>query len=136
MSLKPKRVIVIPLGEMPRAVVEERIARELGLLDITWLDRRELRRSPWRVVPRLLQRRYVHAILVAPGLDQRRLRLTSFVLMLPRARRRWRIDVHGKCERWSLAGHFARHALPIIRHFAACGLALVLGEALLKLLDR
>ena len=135
--MKRNRVVVIPLGDTPQAVVEETIAREFGPVDITWLDRRELRRSPWRVVPRLLQRRYVHAILVAPDLTQGRLRLTSFVLGLARARRHWRVDVAaGRCEEWSLGGHVARHALPIIRHVAACGVAFVAGEVLLKLVDR
>ena len=135
--MKRKPVMVIPLGEAPQAMVEETIARDFGPVDVTWLDRRELRRSPWRVVPRLVQRRYAHAILVAPDLTQRRLRLTSFVLGLPRARRHWRVDLaSGRCDEWSLAGHLARNALPIIRHLAACGLALPLGEALLKLLER
>jgi glycosyltransferase involved in cell wall biosynthesis len=133
--LKP-RVLAIPLGEAPHAAVEQAIARELGPADITWLDRRDLRHSPWRVIARLLPTRYESAVLVAPDLSQRRLRLTSFVLALPRAGSRWRIDVQGKREPWRLGRHLAANALPIMRHLAACGLALLAGEALLNLLDR
>ncbi len=136
MPLTRERVLVIPLGETPQGVIEAAIAREFGSVDTTWLDRRELRRSPWRIIAGLLQRRYASAILSAPDLSHSRLRLTSFILSLPRARRRWRIDLRGNCEAWSLGGHLAHNMLPIIRHAAACVLALLLGEALLNLLDR
>jgi glycosyltransferase involved in cell wall biosynthesis len=134
--LKREWVLAIPLGDIPPTMVEEAIVREFGSVDIEWLDRRELRRRPWRTIARLLQRYYANAILVAPDLNKRRLRLTSFILALPRARRRRRLDVQGTCESWSLGCHIAHNTLPIIRHLAACVLALVLGEALLKLLDR
>jgi glycosyltransferase involved in cell wall biosynthesis len=135
-SLKRARVLAIPLGDAPQASLEEAIAREFGAVDLTWLDRRDLRRRPWCVVPTLLSNDYKSAILVAPDLTQRRLRLTSFLLALPRAGRRWRIDLRGRRQQWSVGRHLAHNTLPIIRHLAACGLALLTGEVLLNLLDR
>jgi glycosyltransferase involved in cell wall biosynthesis len=130
-----EHVLVVPLGEIPHAAVEAAVVREFGSVEVTWLDRGNLRRRPWQVIARLLQWRYASAILVAPDLAQRRLRLTSLVLVLPRARRRWRMDLRGHRESWRLGPHLVRNALPIVRHVAACGLALACGEALLTLLD-
>jgi glycosyltransferase involved in cell wall biosynthesis len=130
-----RRVLAIPLGDAAQAVVEQAIARQLGPIDITWLDRRDLRRRPWQVMASLLANHYDSAVLVAADLSQRRLRLTSLLLALPRAGRRWRIDLRGGRQEWSLGRHLAHNALPAIRHLAACGLALLAGEALLTLVD-
>ena len=135
MPVNNEHALVLALGETPRAAVEAAIVREFGSLELTWLDRRTLRRRPWRVMASLLRRRYASAILVAPDLAQRRLRLTSLVLGLPRARRRWRMDLRGQRESWRLGQHVVRNALPIMRHAAACGLALACGQAALTLLD-
>jgi glycosyltransferase involved in cell wall biosynthesis len=58
------------------------------------------------------------------------------VLALPRAERRWRIDLAGNREAWSVRAHIARGAMPVLRHLAACGLALLLGEPVVQCLDR
>ena len=131
-----EHALVLPLGETPRAAVEAAVVREFGSLELTWLDRRDVRRRPWRVMASLLRRRYASAILVAPDLAQRRLRLTSLVLGLPRARARWRMDPRGQRESWRLSDHLVRNALPIARHAAACGLALACSRAVLTLLER
>jgi glycosyltransferase involved in cell wall biosynthesis len=130
------RLIIIPLGETPRAEVKAVVARHFPKADITWLDRGELRRRPLRVLAHQMRRRYDAAVLVAPDLRQPRLRLTSVVLGLPRATARWRIDMHGNREAFGLGRHLAHNGLPVIRHLVACGLALVLGEPILAVVDR
>src|SRR5205085_11819019 len=55
---------------------------------------------------------------------------------LPRARRRWRADAHGRLEPFSLASHLRLSGAPILRHLAACAVALLLGPALVRLAER
>ncbi len=128
-------VAVIALGEAPRAEVEAAIARQFGGISPTWLDRHELRRRPLQTLARLARRQFQTAVLVAPDLQQPRLKVTSLILGLPRANRRWRIDLRGNREAWSPGAHMAQHVGPMARHLLACLLALVLGEPLLRLLD-
>jgi glycosyltransferase involved in cell wall biosynthesis len=73
--------------------------------------------------------------LVTGDLTQPRLRLTSLVLMLARARSRWRIDLRGACERWRLAEHLKREGGPVLRHLLACGLAFTASGPLLRALE-
>ena len=132
----PASVIAIPLGEASRADVEAAIARQFGdKLPLAWLDRDRLRRRPLATLLRLLGRRYAAAVLVAPDLRQPRLRLTSLVLGLTRADTHWRIDLRGNREAWRPGVHLARNLLPIARHLLACGLALALGETVLRAID-
>jgi glycosyltransferase involved in cell wall biosynthesis len=128
-------VIVIPLGEANTDTVNAALRRHFPNDSVTWLDRAELRRQPLAVLLRLARERHDTAVLVAPDLRQSRLRLTSVVLALPRAHRRWRIDLLGNRESFNLISHLAQHGLPIVRHLLACGLALVASEPLLHLLD-
>lgn len=129
----PASVIAIPLGEASRAEVEAAIERQFGRdTTLAWLDRDRLRRRPLATVLGLLRRRYAAAILVAPDLGQPRLRLTSLVLGLARADAHWRIDVRGNREAWGLGAHLGRNLWPCARHLAACGLALVFGETVLR----
>jgi glycosyltransferase involved in cell wall biosynthesis len=128
-------VAVIALGEAPRADVEAAIAQQFGGLSPTWLDRRELRRRPLRTLARLVRQQFHAAVLVAPDLRQPRLRLTSLVLGLPRADRRWRIDLHGNREAWSPSAHLAQHVGPMARHLLACLLAFALAVPVLRLLN-
>src|SRR5207249_4456764 len=71
-------------------------------------------------------------VLVAPDLDQRRLRLTSLLLALPRAAQRWRIDLRGACEPFGVVDHLRRNALPVVRHALACAIAAVAAEPILR----
>ncbi|MGI9146230.1 MAG: glycosyltransferase family 4 protein [Chloroflexota bacterium] len=128
---------MIHLGEAPRAEVEVVVARRFGgASTVTWLDRDELRRRPLPTLAWLLRQRYAAAVLVASDLRQPRLRLTSFVLGLARARRCWRLDLLGRGEAFGVGSHLARNVLPIVRHLIACGLALTLGERVLRVIDR
>jgi glycosyltransferase involved in cell wall biosynthesis len=128
-------VIVIPLGETDTETVNRALRRHFPDASVTSLDRAELRRKPLAVLLRLARERRDTAVLVAPDLRQSRLRLTSLVLALPRAHRRWRIDLLGNRESFSLMSHLAQHGLPIVRHLLACGLALAAAESLLHLVD-
>jgi glycosyltransferase involved in cell wall biosynthesis len=131
------RLLVVPLGETPRVDVEAAVARHFPEAEmIAWLDRDDLRRQPLRVLGRLVRRRFDAVVLVASDLRQPRLRLTSFVLALPRASTRWRIDLRGNREAFGLPTHVAHNGLPIIRHLLAWSLAIVLAEPLLRALDR
>ena len=131
----PASVIAIPLGEASRAEVEAAIERQFGASTLAWLDRDRLRRRPLATLADLLRHRYAAAVLVAPDLRQPRLRLTSLVLGLTRADTHWRIDLQGNREAWRLKAHLARNLLPIVRHLIACGLALALGEPVLRAID-
>lgn len=115
--------------------MQRAVPRHFPKADIDWLDRAKLRRRPLEVLADLLRHRYDAAVLVTNDLCQPRLRLTSLVLALPRAAARWRIDVRGHREAFSLARHLAHNALPIARHALACGLALLLAEPGLRLVD-
>jgi glycosyltransferase involved in cell wall biosynthesis len=129
-------VIVVPLGEIAAADVEAAIQRHFGPTDqVDILDRTQLRRRPLATLARLLRRRYRTAVLVAPDLRQRRLQLTSLVLGLTPATKRWRIDLLGGREAFHFGGHLARHGPAMVRHMAACVLALILAEPLLRWLD-
>jgi glycosyltransferase involved in cell wall biosynthesis len=128
-------VIVIPLGEADKETVRAALRRHFPNEAVTWLDRAELRRRPLTALLRLASEQHDTAVLVAPDLRQSRLRLTSLALALPRAHRRWRIDLLGNRESFTLIRHLAQHGLPIVRHLLACGLALVAGEPLLQLVD-
>jgi glycosyltransferase involved in cell wall biosynthesis len=127
-------VLAIPLGEASPAQVDAAIARHFGAARVTVLERDELRRRPLRTLARLWTRRFDAALLLASDLSQPRLRLTSPVLVLARTRTRWRIDLHGTCQRWTATGHLASDGWPVVRHLAACGLAFALSEPLLRLL--
>ncbi len=74
------------------------------------------------------------AVLVVRDLSEGRLRLTSLVLALPRTRERWRIDVRGGREHWSLASHLRDNWLAVVRHLAACALAAAVGGPVLTAL--
>jgi glycosyltransferase involved in cell wall biosynthesis len=128
-------VIVVPLGEAEHATIERHVAERFPDPDLSWLDRTELRRRPAAVLARLLLRRYDDAVLVTPDLRSPRLRLTSLVLALPRARRRWRVDLLGQAESFGLTSHLRSSALAIVRHLLACGLALLLAYPALRLLE-
>jgi glycosyltransferase involved in cell wall biosynthesis len=132
----PSSVIAIPLGDSSRADVEAAIGRQFGAARIAWLDRDRLRRRPLMTLAWLTRRRFEAAVLVAPDLRQPRLRLTSLVLGLTRARTHWRMDLRGHRETFSLGAHVARNVLPVTRHLLACALAWALGEPLLKVIDR
>jgi glycosyltransferase involved in cell wall biosynthesis len=129
------RVLVIPLGEASREEVEAAVRRHFGSVSAVLLNRREIGTRPLHTIGWLRRRRFDAAVLVAPNLSQARLRLTSLLVALPRAGKRWRIDLHGNLESFSLAGHVVRHGWPIVRHAIACVLAVVLTEPLLRLLD-
>jgi len=130
-------VLVAALGELRRAEVEAVIERHFGTQRaLVWLDRGALRRRPLPALAQLMRRRYDVAVLVAPDLRQPRLRFTSLVLGLIRANAHWRTDVHGNREAFSLRAHLAENLLPIARHLVAWGTALVLGEPVLRALDR
>ena len=131
-------VIAIPLGEVARSDVECAVQRQFGDVDLNWLDRRDLRRRPRRTVIALARRRFDAAVLVAADLNQHqpRLRLTSLLLALTRAERRWRIDLRGERETWTVAAHLARHAPAIARHVAACAAAAAVGVPALTLINR
>jgi glycosyltransferase involved in cell wall biosynthesis len=124
-------LLVIPLGEASRTEVETAVRRQFDSRLTTWLDRREVRRRPFAIAKHI-RSSYDGAVLVAPDLRQPRLRLTSFLLALGRAESRWRIDLRGNREAWTLGGHVARNGVPIIRHVLACVLALVFAEPLLR----
>jgi glycosyltransferase involved in cell wall biosynthesis len=130
-------VIVMPLGEAPREAMEAALGGLPDLdvdADTKWFDRRGLRRRPLETLLGLWRRRVDRAVLVAADLDQPRLRLTSMLLGLPRARSYWRVDFNGRRERWSLSEHLARNLAPIVRHALGCLLALILAEPLLQAL--
>lgn len=129
------RLLVIPLGEAGSAEIEAAVARHFGHVEVVRLDRGELRKRPLETLLKLRSCSFDAAVLVAPDLAQPRLRLTSFLLVLPRARERWMIDLPGGRERWSLASHIAQHGPAILRHLFACGAALTFGAPLLKVLD-
>jgi glycosyltransferase involved in cell wall biosynthesis len=129
-------VLAVPLGEISAKEVTQLVEQQFGSVKVEWFDRGELRRRPLQAMWRLFRKRDAHAVLVARDLRQPRLRLTSLMLALTRANRRWRIDVGGNREAWSTASHLAANALPIARHLLACGLALAFGRIALRAIDR
>jgi glycosyltransferase involved in cell wall biosynthesis len=129
------RVLALPLGDVPRSIVAAAIDRHFGGPSVDWFDRTQLRRRPLPALRRLRRQRYDVAVLIAPDLRQARLRLTSLILALPSAAKRWRIDLLGNRESFSLGDHLAQNAWPIVRHLLACGVALAVAEPLLKLID-
>jgi glycosyltransferase involved in cell wall biosynthesis len=132
----PGSIVAIPLGETPRAEVEATLRRHFGAVQVTWVDRQQLRRRPLPTLLRLVGRRHSAGVLVSPDLDQSRLRLTSLLLGLVRADTRWRVDLRGRQEAWSVGQHVARNLPHVLRHVLACGLAWLLAEPLLRLLER
>ncbi len=131
-----RRVLVIPLGESSRAAVADAVERHFPGADLDWLDRDHLRRHPLNTLSHLFGQRYSAAVLVAADLHQPRLRLTSLLVAIPRASSRWRIDLRGNREAFSLGHHIAHNALPIARHAAACVLAQLFAEPVLRAIDR
>ena len=127
--------VLIPLGEASRAEVQSAVERQFGTDNLTWLERQELRRHPLQVSARLAGQTFDDAVLIAGDLHQERLRLTSLILSLTRARHRWRIDLRGNRERWTLRHHVAEHAGPVVRHALACIAAATLSVPLLRLID-
>lgn len=131
-----ERVLVIALGELAPEAAAAAVRDLVGAAALDWLDRAELRRRPLATIARLRRRRFAAAVLVAPDLNQRRLVLTSMVLALPAARARWRCDLAGRKQPFSIAAHLRRHGLALARHLLACGLARVFGEPALRVLER
>src|SRR5260221_11163177 len=131
-----RRVLVIPLGESSRAAVADAVERHFPGADLDWLDRDHLRRHPLSTLSHLFGQRYAAAVLVAADLHQPRLRLTSLLLALPRAGTRWRIDLRGNREAFSLGHHLAHNAVPIARHMLAFVVAWLLAEPLLGAIHR
>jgi len=128
-------LIAIALGEASSVDVERAIRERFDGARVDWLDRGALRRTPWRVLLKLVTRHYANAVLVAPDLDQQRLELTSLVLAVPRAHHRWRLDLGGRVEPFSVRAHLG-HTLPkLVRHLLACAIALALGWPVLTLLN-
>jgi glycosyltransferase involved in cell wall biosynthesis len=127
-------LLVIPFGEASRRDVEGVIAGRFGGVRLAWLDRGDLRRRPVRTLWRLMRVRYGAAVLVAPDLGQPRLALTSLVLGLVRADKRWRVDLLGGYEAFGLGDHLARNVVAIVRHLLAVVLALLLSELVLKVI--
>ncbi|MBV9580879.1 MAG: glycosyltransferase family 4 protein [Chloroflexi bacterium] len=128
-------VLVIPLGEHSPRQVTDVVSGQFPAATVSVLDRHALRRRPLRTIAGLLAHRFDAAVLVADDLSQPRLRLTSLVLLLARARSRWRIDQHGGHERWTVDGHATRDGGVAVRHLLGCALALGLSEPLLRALD-
>ena len=129
-------LLVIPLGEATPEEVALVVGKHFQHDQIAVLDRARLRRRPLHTLAQLATRRFDAAVLVASDLAQPRLRFTSPILLLARARSRWRIDLRGGRERWTAGTHVLREGWPVLRHLLACGLALTLGEPLLRALDR
>jgi len=136
-------VLAIALGQPEPAAAERAVYEALGdhrLTDgppaLNWLDRGALRRRPVQALLGLWRQRYAVAVLVAPDLDQPRLRLTSLVVALPRAACRLRTDLRGRHAPFRLGAHLREDGPLIIRHLLACGLALVLTEPAVRLLAR
>ncbi|HEV7662580.1 MAG TPA: glycosyltransferase family 4 protein [Chloroflexota bacterium] len=136
----PATVLVMPLGEVSRAQVEAIVVQHFGTgVDLEWFDRAVLRGSVARVAASLLglwRREFAAAVLVAPDLQQSRLRITSLLLALAPARHKCRLDLRGTREPFSTPAHLAHYGAAIVRHLAACAAARVLGEPLLHLVDR
>src|SRR5260221_3822591 len=131
-----RRVLVIPLGESSRAAVADAVERHFPGADLDWLDRDHLRRRPLSTLSRLFRQRYAAAVLVTSDLHQPRLRLTSLLVAIPRASSRWRIDLRGNREAFSLRHHLALNGVPIARHMLAFVVAWLLAEPLLRAIDR
>jgi glycosyltransferase involved in cell wall biosynthesis len=130
----PGDLIIIPLGESTPADIEQQLPEQLRRGQLEWFDRSALRRRPLTILG-LLRRRYEDAVLFAPDLEQPRLRLTSVLVGLPRARRRWRLDRAGRLESFSTFEHLKAHGPAMLRHILACGLAWLLAEALLPIAE-
>src|SRR4051812_11517400 len=124
-----KSVLVIPLGEIPREVAAAAVRRHLGSGSLEWVDRRQPR-SLFKVI----RRSYAEAVLVTGDVAQSRLRITSFILAITRADRRWRIDVRGNHEAWRTSEHLAQEGPLILRHLLACVLALVVSGPVLTVI--
>lgn len=130
-SVSARRLLLIPLGDT--ASIAHRLAREqFGSVSLFVLDRAELRRAPVRTLRGLLVRGFDDVLLVAPRLDQPRVKLTALLAALPRARRRWVGDGAGRVRSFSTRAHLVAHLLPMARHLAAVGCALVLTKPLLQ----
>jgi glycosyltransferase involved in cell wall biosynthesis len=129
------RVLAIPLGDVARAQVDAALEGQFARARVYVLERDQLRRRPLRTLMRLWSRRFDAVVLVARDLSHPRLRMTSPVLALARARSRWRIDLIGRRQRWTAGQHVTQDGWPMARHLFACGLALGAGVPLLRLLD-
>jgi glycosyltransferase involved in cell wall biosynthesis len=129
-------IVAISLGSISRDEAASVISSEFDSTDMVWLDRNDLRRNAWTFLIRIARTRHDDAVLVASDLQQPRLRLTSWLLALPRARRRWRMDLHGNREAWRPQTHLRQHAWPVARHAIACAVALIVAEPMLRLVLR
>ena len=125
------RVIVVPLGEADPTT----IASSLVSAEVEVFDRAHLRRRPIAGLLRLLRHRYDEALLLAPDLDAPRLRLTSALLALPRARRRRRLDLRGRDEPFTLGSHLRATGPAVLRHLLACALSLLLAYPVLRAVE-
>lgn len=129
-------MLAIPLGDTASQAKTDVSAR-FGPAAIRWLDRHDLRGRPLRALRELLGSGiYDDAVLYAPDARADRLRITTLLLALPVARRRWVADTHGRLEPYSLARHIGREGVPLVRHLIACAIALMLTFPLLLLGDR
>jgi glycosyltransferase involved in cell wall biosynthesis len=124
----PRRVIVLTLGEIEREAAEGMVRRRFPEAELAWLERGTLRRRPFRG---LLSKKVDGVVLIAADLNQPRLMVTSTVLGTIRASEKWRMDLRGQCEEFSLVEHLRRHGWQLLRHLAACGLVLALGYPIL-----
>jgi glycosyltransferase involved in cell wall biosynthesis len=117
-------------------MVHARVVEHFPASELEWLDRAALKRRPAATLAKVLRRRYDHAVLVAPDLRSPRLRLTSMLLALPRAARRWRLDLGPETEPqpFQVGRHLRTSAFAVARHLLACGLALMLAYPALWLL--
>ncbi len=95
-------VLAIALGEQPTSRPTRTLADHFGGADRHWLDRGLLRRQPLRSLATLRGRRWDDAVLSRPICGSRRLRLTGLLAGLPRARRRWLLDVQGEAQPFTL----------------------------------
>jgi glycosyltransferase involved in cell wall biosynthesis len=127
-------LIVIPLGDVSRSEAERAAHVQFGATRIEWLDRAQLRRRPLIELPRLLRRRFRRAVLLAPDLAQPRLLVTSLLLALVRADERWRLDQHGRAERFFLRAHLSGTWWMVLRHLLAIAVAMLVAYPVLRLL--
>jgi glycosyltransferase involved in cell wall biosynthesis len=130
-----ERALVVALGELQPEVAEAAARNAVRAAHVEWLDRSALRQHPVRTVWRLVRTTYADAVLVAPDLRVSRLKITSLVLAIVRARRRWRVDASGVLEVFAVGAHLRRYGLGMARHLLACGGALVGGEVALSVLN-
>jgi glycosyltransferase involved in cell wall biosynthesis len=130
-----RRVLAIALGEY-QAEAERTLAARFAGAERHWLDRTLLSRRPLRALATLGWQRWDDAVLIAPDLRMRRLRLTGLLASLPRAHRRWLLDLYGEAQPFTLGAHVSAHGRTLVRHTAAIAVAGVGAPLLYRLADR